>query len=264
MTITYLDHSGFLVESTTCYLLFDFVKGELPALQTSKPLYIFASHFHDDHFSKRIFEIGHAPAHTTVFLGKGIFPKTIPDELKDRAHIMKKHEDFSDALIQVETLDSNDSGVAFVISLIDEKNASLSSGCSSSNYNHSFSQNTATDTSLSSEKHMLTLYFAGDLNAWYWDGDEEDRKLMRIYHDELTRIKGRHFDVAFIPLDPRLGRYETLGISDFFEYCTADVIVPMHCWGEMDVITRARKNPALGDYKKNILQIRNNGDTFNL
>ena len=229
MTITYLDHSGFLVESTTCYLLFDFVKGELPALQTSKPLYIFASHFHDDHFSKRIFEIGHAPAHTTVFLGKGIFPKTIPDELKDRAHIMKKHEDFSDALIQVETLDSNDSGVAFIVGF---------------------------------DNRML--YFAGDLNAWYWDGDEEDRKLMRIYHDELTRIKGRHFDVAFIPLDPRLGRYETLGISDFFEYCTADVIVPMHCWGEMDVITRARKNPALGDYRKNILEIRRSGDTFTL
>ena len=240
MKITYLDHSGFLVESTTCYLLFDFVKGNLPTLQQDKPLYIFASHFHADHFSKRIYETGHAPELTTLFLGKGIFPKTVPDALKSRAHIMKKHEGYSDALIRVGTLDSNDSGVAFIVEIKD----------------------TSDTPSPKTPSAHHTLYFAGDLNAWYWDGDEEDKKLMRIYHEELMRIKGRHFDLAFIPLDPRLKQYETLGISDFFEYCTADVIIPMHCWGEMEVITRARENTALGDYRKNIWEIRQGGDTL--
>ena len=57
MLIRYLDHSGFMVEGDSCNLLFDFVKGDLPSAAFLKPLYIFVSHRHADHFSKRIFSL---------------------------------------------------------------------------------------------------------------------------------------------------------------------------------------------------------------
>ncbi len=58
MLIRYLAHSGFMLEGSYCNLLFDFVNGNLPVESTSKPLYVFVSHRHADHFSKRIFSLG--------------------------------------------------------------------------------------------------------------------------------------------------------------------------------------------------------------
>ena len=55
LKVTYIYHSGFLVETERSYLLFDYWKGEIPPLDYKKELYIFASHAHRDHFSEDIF-----------------------------------------------------------------------------------------------------------------------------------------------------------------------------------------------------------------
>ena len=57
MKITYIHHSAFLVETESAYLLFDYFQGKLPEFSEEKPLYVFASHRHPDHFSKVIFEL---------------------------------------------------------------------------------------------------------------------------------------------------------------------------------------------------------------
>lgn len=36
MKITYINHSGFLVETEDCYYIFDYYKGDLPTLDKSK------------------------------------------------------------------------------------------------------------------------------------------------------------------------------------------------------------------------------------
>ena len=36
MKITYINHSGFLVETRDCYYIFDYYKGELPNLDKEK------------------------------------------------------------------------------------------------------------------------------------------------------------------------------------------------------------------------------------
>ena len=36
MNVTYIYHSSFLVETDTCYYLFDYEKGQLPALDVTK------------------------------------------------------------------------------------------------------------------------------------------------------------------------------------------------------------------------------------
>lgn len=58
MYIRYIDHSGFLIESRNAYFLFDLVKGELPLMARDRKLFVFVSHRHPDHFSKRIFGLG--------------------------------------------------------------------------------------------------------------------------------------------------------------------------------------------------------------
>ena len=46
VTVTYIKHSGFLVETKESYLLFDYWEGKLPELQYDKELYVFSSHAH--------------------------------------------------------------------------------------------------------------------------------------------------------------------------------------------------------------------------
>jgi possible metal dependent hydrolase len=110
-----------------------------------------------------------------------------------------------DGGIQVETLLSNDSGVAFIVSS-DEG----------------------------------TIYHSGDLNDWYWEGEpeEDNLELRTIYHAEIGKIKGRHFDVAFVPLDPRLEVHYADGLLYFLENVDCDAIYPIHYWGDPSVIQR--------------------------
>ena len=57
MKITYLRHSGFLVEMEQVWLLFDYYRGEIPEISQEKKGYVFASHRHIDHFNKEIFKL---------------------------------------------------------------------------------------------------------------------------------------------------------------------------------------------------------------
>ena len=57
MRVTFVAHSGFLVELPSVALLFDWWKGELPALRPGVPLLVFASHRHEDHFKPEIFRL---------------------------------------------------------------------------------------------------------------------------------------------------------------------------------------------------------------
>lgn len=58
MVIHHIDHSGFLIEGGCCNLLFDHVHGRLPDCTFLKPLYVFVSHRHSDHFSEKVFNLG--------------------------------------------------------------------------------------------------------------------------------------------------------------------------------------------------------------
>ena len=58
MDITFVYHSCFLVELESCSLLFDWYGGDLPDMDRSKPLYVFNSHHHGDHYSPEIFTLG--------------------------------------------------------------------------------------------------------------------------------------------------------------------------------------------------------------
>ena len=61
MKITYIHHSSFLVETEENYFLFDYFEGKLPQLKEDKPLLVFASHRHGDHFSPVIFDLVKTP-----------------------------------------------------------------------------------------------------------------------------------------------------------------------------------------------------------
>ena len=47
MKVTYLDHSGFLLECKDRYCIFDYYKGELPPLDKGKEVLVFCGYRQD-------------------------------------------------------------------------------------------------------------------------------------------------------------------------------------------------------------------------
>lgn len=215
MKITYIDHSGFAVETEKSVYIFDYFKGELPDIPADKPVIVFASHSHPDHYNPRVFERldekGVEPSRMKAVLGKDIrenkYPEGVP-VMKARAHMSFSLEDGT----LVDTLLSTDQGVAFLLT--------TSEG---------------------------VIYHAGDLNDWYWEGepDQDNRSMTGRYRAEIDRIKGKEVDIAFVPLDPRQEKDYARGMLYFLKQVPAKHVFPMHYWDKPQIMeTFLREYPA--------------------
>jgi L-ascorbate metabolism protein UlaG (beta-lactamase superfamily) len=213
MNVTYLGHSGFLVETEKSYYLFDYIRGELPEFNSDKALYVFASHSHEDHFSMNIFDEAIAQCATAYILGYDIkrkFRKSMPPAVA--GNLEKLYWANSNTSIEfkdctVNNLKSTDLGVAFVISERDSN---------------------------------INIYHAGDLNWWHWDGEDKawNRNMEVNFKRSIDKIKDVHFDVAFVPLDPRLESAYYYGFKYYLDTVSVDKIFPMHFWKDYSVIDR--------------------------
>ena len=119
MKIYFLKHSGFAVDTGSRRLIFDYffedpAGGTLeqgvvtPELLTDKPLVVFASHFHQDHYHKLILDWPNRHPDCTLYLGKGI-------RSGGTGRVVKPYENFTENGIHIRTLRSTDSGVAFLV-----------------------------------------------------------------------------------------------------------------------------------------------------
>ena len=71
MRVTFLAHDGFLIELDSVCLLFDWWKGALPPLP-DKPLLVFVSHRHADHFQPEIFRLADKKSDLQFLLGSDL------------------------------------------------------------------------------------------------------------------------------------------------------------------------------------------------
>ncbi len=81
MKVTYIHHSSFMVEMEETVLLFDYFEGEVPLPESGKPVFIFASHRHGDHFSKNIFKLVRSGLEVYYVLSDDIWRRQVPEEL---------------------------------------------------------------------------------------------------------------------------------------------------------------------------------------
>lgn len=88
MTITYIHHSGYLLETEQALLLFDFTEGTLPPLDPAKDLFVFVSHRHEDHFSPKIFDLAATHPRIRFILSDDIWQNKVPDHLHGLAWFM--------------------------------------------------------------------------------------------------------------------------------------------------------------------------------
>ncbi len=210
MRITYLGHSGFLAETKEHYLLFDYYTGKLPVFSPEKKLTVFVSHSHQDHYNKEIFALQNG-LHITYVLSGDIRRKRI-EELVHRENELlsvKAHETYRlyGDQMAIETLRSTDIGVAYLVTL-------------------------------SEEGRTYHFYHAGDLNLWKWaeESKAHNNNMEANFRREMELIRGRHFDAAFVPLDPRQEDFAFGGMDLFLETADADAVFPMHFWKQPEII----------------------------
>ena len=75
-------HSGFLVETAQSHYLFDYYRGALPPIDTDKPVVVFCSHAHGDHFNPAVFDLlrERGVRRITAVLARDIAQRKYPPE----------------------------------------------------------------------------------------------------------------------------------------------------------------------------------------
>ena len=86
--------------------------------------------------------------------------------------------------------------------------------------------------------------------------------MSQAYHRQLELMAGIKIDVAFVPLDPRQENDFYLGLDDFMQSVGAEVVFPMHFWGDFQTIQRFKKLPCAAGYKEKIQEITCKGESF--
>lgn len=236
MKITYLGHSGFLVEMDDACFLFDYYKGAFPDMDEKKKLFVFVSHAHYDHYNKAVFDLRGRFAKTRYILSSDIRGKendtsTVDGEQGGDTVFMKPCEERELLGCRVRTLRSNDEGVAFLI-----------------------------------QYHGKTLYHAGDLNWWHWEGESDkfNTVMRRSYQSEINKLEKDSIDAAFVPVDPRLGEQYVWGLDCFMKRTQTKCVFPMHFWGNYEVFDRLMLEKCTEDYKDKIMKIEREGQSFSL
>lgn len=223
--ITYLHHSGFTVETSNHYLVLDY-EGGRPApdyAKLSQPgAAVFVSHRHADHFSPTVFDWAAANPNLRLILSR--------DVPRHREFLCARPgETFETDGIAVRSLKSTDVGVAYLI---------------------------RTDG--------ICLYHAGDLNWWHWEGEPDswNDNMCRRYQRELDALKGEKVDIAFIPVDPRLGKSALWGLDRFMNTVGAGRVFPMHFWDDYSIFQRLQEAPETAAYRDRIIVLQRPGQVF--
>ena len=234
MNVTFLYHSAFLVELDTCALLFDWYGGTPPAFDKSKPLYVFSSHHHGDHYAPEIFtalgmeNVWYVLASCIKLSAKR---KAALGILDDHVFRLAAHRSLDLGSLHIETLPSTDAGVAFLV-----------------------------------RGDGKTVFHAGDLNWWRWEGEpnEDNRRMERDFKQACEPLRGVTADAAFLVLDPRQEGDYWLGFDWFLRTMEAKTAFPMHCWEEFTLARRWKSDPRSEPYRERIREVRYNGQTFRL
>lgn len=215
-----MHHSCFIVEVDEKVLVFDWFAGDrvngysfggrVPEYEPDTPLYVFASHKHRDHFDMDVlrwadryenirFIFSKDCKMTPHFLEKHGFSADVAEKITYVAPGKKYDADgfLGGSGLAVETLRSTDAGVAFYVTT-----------------------------------NGAGIYHAGDLNDWKMEGAGEliNNKMELQYKHQIKKLAGKTINVAFVPMDPRLGEYQSLGIDYFLRATDAEYVFPMHMW----------------------------------
>ena len=201
MEINYLLNSGFLIRDEKILLVFDDFEDPAGIVNAAYDkgdfdrLYIFVTHAHFDHFGTHI--RSYAQNTTRYIFGNDIkHTKRVKIFPKDKITYMRRYSEWQDDVIKVWTYDSTDVGVSFLVETPSGKR----------------------------------IFHAGDFNWWHWEDDTPENKQLaeKAFKRQVKRLHDMEADVAFFPVDGRLGSSQEKGAIEFVTRANIKSFVAMH------------------------------------
>ncbi|MDR2138680.1 MAG: MBL fold metallo-hydrolase [Tannerella sp.] len=202
MKLTYVFHSGFVVEGKAFTLIADyfrdtddgFVRTHLPSF--AGRVYVLASHRHPDHFNPEILTWKQLRP-DIQYLFSGDIPERGKARWTDVARLVRGDR-WSDGVVAVQAFGSTDTGVSFLI-----------------------------------DAEGKRMFHAGDLNNWHWSEESTPEEVEAAGQAFLTEVdllaqSAGRLDLAMFPVDARLGGNYMLGAEQFVERIRVAVFSPMH------------------------------------
>lgn len=198
VTVRFLGHSGFTVSQGRRLLVFDAAMGREPRRDVRRAVRptVFVSHAHRDHFDPRIYAWRRLHPAIRYVLSDGV---PGPED----ARRLSPGGLWSDDGLSVRAVPSTDEGVAFLV-----------------------------------EFDGIRIFHAGDLNDWHWreqSAPAEADAAHRAFTDILDTLRGQAVDIAFFPVDPRMGAGYDEGARAFCRALRPAHFFPMHFARRFDV-----------------------------
>jgi len=212
--VYYFYHSGFAVATERHILIFDYYRDCPSACSVSvdrilasaqgKRVVVFVSHAHHDHYNPVAWEWKEKCADIHYVVSSDV---SVPEGAGD-VTVMRAHELARVGSLSITTYASTDAGVAFWV-----------------------------------EADGYTVFHAGDLNWWHWEGepDADNFAMAEQYRKEVDSLP-KEVDIAFIPVDPRLEQAYSLGLAYFMSRVQARLIFPMHFADEYEVFSWLKRD----------------------
>ena len=198
LKLSYLNHSGFTVETESKVLVFDYYQDPAGIVSSyavgTKPLWFFVSHWHGDHFNKHIADFEQQTSQYIV--NKDVKLQQVTAE---KLHSLDIYDTISIDGDNITQYGSTDEGGSFMV-----------------------------------ETDNCRIFHAGDLNWWHWMGDTDSNnaEAKKMYDKEMSHLEGQIIDVAFFPVDARLEEAREWGVLGFLDRVKITrCLVPVHYFG---------------------------------
>ena len=246
MQVIFIHHSCFLVEVDDKVLIFDYFDGDkvngytftgkIPEYEKNTKIYMFASHCHKDHYDMDILRWAKKYENIQYIFSKDIriapnflAKHGIDPQVRERVTFVAPDKKYQVDDLNIRTLRSTDAGVAFYV-----------------------------------ESNGASIFHAGDLGDWKWAGAGEltNGAQERNYKFRIRQLAKLPINLAFVPMDPRLGEYQYDGFDYFLKETDADLIFPMHMWQNYEGIALYKRKITNSGMANRIMDISRENQVF--
>jgi len=236
--VWHLFHSAFAVKTAHHLMIFDYYYDE-PAIQGKRSLstgvvepseisdqdvIVFISHEHDDHFFPDCFNWKETVKNIHYVVSHEVSQK---DERfankKGLVTSIGPNQDIEIAGVNITTLESTDSGVAFLV-----------------------------------KADGLVIYHSGDLGCWNWEKSKDAE--IEFVNNNLRALKNEKIDIAFHVAEPFLSDAGWGGILAFAKAFKPTLLIPMHLRGNYKAYSQIKAELKKRKIEVPLWNINNRGD----
>lgn len=244
MKVTYLEHSGFVIEDGRRAYVFDYWKDPAGVVDTlvaqGYELHIFISHVHGDHYVKLIFK--YLPYIHSVWYHEDVpalrdacqqVQEIVNSNKTDEASNVVENRVKQGYLAKDQTMSDEQLTEELVQQVFSMHSMKVGDTLESNHLTVTMFGSTDEGGSFLVDTGTHRIFHAGDLNWWHWSGDtpENIAEAKALKEKEFAPLTGLSVDIMMFPVDARLevarewGALEVLGLMD------TKLFIPMHANG---------------------------------